>query len=228
MLPLQCPMNVSLSHLSDQIPRAESAAVAIVGDALGEALRHISNQMPDWMFHSANALDLDEAADGASGISNVLSGAVVAGVALGVGAFKVWQYTRSVQRMLQRRAELAGDQPARIQQRRNAIDERPVSSGIQPIDEGLPQASSLSGRQQQDLIAIGYQVGYFDADSQNSGSPTERPPFLHENLAYIEQQYEGAALSEALSCFAAGRRVGAEAASIVSQSTSDRPSGLRD
>ena len=220
MLPLQCPMNVTLSHLTDQIPRVESTAVSIVGDALGEALRHISNQMPDWMFHSAaNAPDLDEAADGASGISNVLSGAVVAGVALGVGAFKVWQYTRSVQRMLQRRAELAGDQPARIQQRRNAIDERPVSSGIQPIDEGLPQASSLSGRQQQDLIAIGYQVGYFDATRQQAADSSEHPPFLRDSLAYIEQKYEGAALSEAHATFAAGRRVGARAASNVGQST---------
>ncbi len=150
MLPLQCPVNVTLSHATELSVRAGTTALSVVGDALGSMLQRISNQATGWAPDPlAGAPDSPIAAQPTAGMSNTLWGAVTVGAIVVAGAVKVWQYQRAGRRLAQARADLAA-QPA------------------QPVPD--PRVDALVDQARLDqAFAAGATAGYRDADAGRTG-----------------------------------------------------------
>ncbi len=172
MLPLQCPLNVTLSHTTELTVRAGTTALAVVGDALGSLLQRVSNQTPEWMsgpgVHDPDA----DAAQAAAGTSNALLGIFAVGAIAAVGALRVWQYKRVGHRLAQVRAELAQEvpRPARVLQRRNAVDGPAVPA--QPAPDGRMGALVEQALRDQAFID-GSTMGYRDASAGRTGQLIE-------------------------------------------------------
>ncbi|WNH53728.1 hypothetical protein [Stenotrophomonas oahuensis] len=139
MLPLLCPVNVTLSHATELSIRAGTTALAAVGDALGSVLQRISNEPPAWMQGPAARQpdtdpDTDIAVRFTTGTSNALSVSVAVVGIFAVGVLQVRRYRQAGQRLAEVRAELAQQppRPARVQDHRNAIDG--PAALVQPAD----------------------------------------------------------------------------------------------
>lgn len=223
--------------------RVATTALSIVGDALGDTLRWIANEVPNWAEGpSWEHAEADRATQRTVRLCTAFGVALLA-----AGTFKVWQYTREARRLVHARQDLAQDvraRPARVRQRREAIDlEGPVAGAAQAHRQvlagwlagenlALPagaqrQYADLSQDQRDRFFALGSRVGYHEATPQIEGDTVEYDPAWHEDLQFMEQRYGGNALSQARACYDAGHRVGADAARqwMPTLTMSDRQSG---
>lgn len=173
MLPLQCPVNVTLSNTTALSVRDGTTALAVVGDALGRVLQQISNQAPEWMSGPAvHEADPDAGAQATSGVGNTLLGFVAVIGIVAVGALRVWQYRQPGQRLAEIRAELAAEppRPARVRQRRHAVDG--LVARPQPAPDGRMNAQTEQERRDQAFID-GSMRGYQDASAGRTGQLIE-------------------------------------------------------
>ena len=207
MLPLQCPVNVTLSNTTALSVRDGTTALAVVGDALGRVLQQISNQAPEWMSGPAvHEADPDAAAEATMGMDNTLLGVFAVGAIAAAGALRVWQYGRVGHRLAQVRAELAAEppRPARVRQRRNAID-APAAPGQRAPDD---RVNALMEQARRDRAFIeGSTRGYLDASAGRTGQLIE----ITDN--------EG--ISDEVLYFRQGYRVGIESASSYRDAAED-------
>lgn len=207
MLPLQCPVNVTLSHATALSVRDGTTALAVVGDALGSLLRGISNQTPEWMSGPAvHEADPDAAVQTTSGAGNTLLGVVAVIGIVAVGALRVWQYRQPGQRLAQIRAERAAEPPApaRVRQRRNAVDG--LAALPQPAPDGLMHAQREQVRRDQAFID-GSTLGYLDASAGRTGQLIEIT--------------ESEGMTDEVRYFRLGYRVGVESASSYRDAAED-------
>ena len=187
MLPLQCPVNVTLSHATEVSVRAGTTALAVAGNALEGVLQWISNEPPGWMADPAvRAPESDLAVRTTAGTGNALLGLVAVGGIIAVGALQVWRYRQVGLRLAEVRAELAQQppRPARVQQRRNAVDGPAVL--VQPaadarFDQGWRDRA----------FTIGATQGYLDAGAGRTGQLVEIPDSgqLPDDVRYFRAGY---------------------------------------